>query len=190
VTTLRQGLLDGRAVALAGGVPAAVGEALAALGARVHRLAPGLDEDATNEWALRSAPLHAVVFDAAPAFGEGGQDGLRDALELAWVATRGVATGALIPGGKGKVVLIAPHVEAGPFAAAARDALENLARTLSVEWARYGVTAVAIAPGARGAEAELADLVSYLVSPAGDYFSGCRFDLGAGELARAGTIVR
>lgn len=186
---LRQGLLDGRGVALAGGVSAAVGEALAVLGGRVHRLGPGLDEDATAEWAAGAAPLHAVVFDAAPTFADGGQDGLREALELVWVATRGVATGALIPGGTGKIVLIAPYAEAGPFAAAARDALENLARTLSVEWARYGVTAVAIAPAARGGERELAELVSYLVSPAGDYFSGCRFDLGAGEFARSGTIT-
>ncbi|MBV9807120.1 MAG: hypothetical protein JO286_08060, partial [Solirubrobacterales bacterium] len=54
-----------------------------------------------------------------------------------------------IPGGAGKVLLIAPRSRAGSFAAAARAALENLARTLSVEWARYGATAVAVAPGVR-----------------------------------------
>ena len=37
MTLLRQGLLDGRAVALAGGVPPAIGAAMAALGARVEK---------------------------------------------------------------------------------------------------------------------------------------------------------
>ena len=76
-------------------------------------------------------------------------------------------------------MLIAPRPAAGSFASAARAALENLARTLSVEWARYGVTTVAIAPGARTDRRELAELVCFLVSPAGDYFSGCAFELGA-----------
>ncbi len=130
------------------------------------------------------APLHALLFDAARTFGGGGQPLLGAALEAAWVATRGVANGALIPGGAGKVVLIAPRPSGGPFASAARAALENLARTLSVEWARYGVSAVAVAPGARTADEELAELVAFLVSPAGDYFSGCLLELGSGELLR------
>jgi hypothetical protein len=184
VTVLRQGLLDGRDAALAGGVPAAVAQALSGLGARVHELDPALDEDGTREWAAGAAPLHALVFDAAPLFADGGQARLSATLESAWVAARAVATGALIAGGAGKVLLIAPRPAGGSFAAAARAALENLARTLSVEWARYGVTAVTIAPGARTADGELAELVCYLVSPAGDYFSGCVFELGSDELIR------
>jgi hypothetical protein len=181
VTLLREGLLDGRGVALGGGVPPAIGQALAGLGARVHGLEPGLDEDAVSGWAAAAAPLIALVFDAAPAFAGGGQAGLAAALEAAWVATRGVATGALIPGGAGKVVLIAPRPGDGSFDAAARAGLENLARTLSVEWARYCVTTVAIAPGARTSDDELAELVCFLISPAGEYFSGCLFELGAGD---------
>jgi hypothetical protein len=46
------------------------------------------------------------------------------------------------------------------------------------------VSAVAIAPGARTADEQLAELVCFLVSPAGDYFSGCVFELGSGELLR------
>lgn len=38
--------------------------------------------------------------------------------------------------------------------------------------------AVAIAPGERTGEDELAELVCFLVSPAGEYFSGCLFELG------------
>jgi hypothetical protein len=159
---LRQGLLEGRGVVLAGGVPAVIRDAITALGARVD-----------------TEPIHALVYDGRPAFGGGGEDPLRECTEQAWIAVHDVAAGALIPAGAGKVVLIGPRPDAGPFAAAARAALENLARTLSVEWARYGVTAVAIAPGARTGEDELAELVCFLVSPAGEYFTGCVFELGA-----------
>ncbi len=144
----------------------------------MHDLEPTLDEDGARDWAAGVAPLHALVFDAAPTFGDGGQAHLAAALEAAWVATRGVATGALIPAGAGKVVLIAPRASGGSFSSAARAALENLSRTLSVEWARYGVTVVSIAPGAGTTDAELAELVCYLASVAGDYFTGCLFELG------------
>ncbi|HLM85296.1 MAG TPA: hypothetical protein VK272_03810 [Solirubrobacteraceae bacterium] len=71
----------------------------------------------------------------------------------------------------------------GEHVEAACAGLENLARTLSIEWARHEVTAVAIAPGAVGvaeaeAAAEVAVLTAYLASPAGAYFSGCLLDLG------------
>ena len=158
----------------------AIGQALSGLGARVHDLEPTLDEDGARDWAGAVAPLHALVFDAAPTFGDGGQAHLAAALEAAWVAMRGVATGALIPTGAGKIVLIAPRPAGGSFSSAARAALENLSRTLSVEWARYGVTVVAMGPGARTTDAELAELVCYLVSMAGDYFTGCLFELGGG----------
>jgi NAD(P)-dependent dehydrogenase (short-subunit alcohol dehydrogenase family) len=124
-------------------------------------------------------PAQALIYDAGPAFAGGGQDRLRECLEQAWIAVHDVATGALIPAGAGKVVLIAPTPDAGSFATAARAGLENLARTLSVEWARYGISTVAVGPGAVTTEDEVAELVSYLVSPAGEYFTGCMFELGA-----------
>ena len=178
---LRHGLLDGRAVALAGGVALTVAEALTGLGAQVEQLGPALDEDSARAWAAGVAPLDALVYDAGPTFLDGGQARLADALERAWVATRGVATGAMIPEGAGSVLLIAPSPGGGSFAMAARAALENLARTLSVEWARYGVRSVTIAPGARTSDAELAELVCFLISPAGEYFSGCVFELGTSD---------
>lgn len=71
-----------------------------------------------------------------------------------------------------------------PHADGVRGAAENIARTLSIEWARYGIRAVAITPGALTTDDELAALAAYLASPAGDYFSGARLSLGeAGELA-------
>ena len=140
----------------------------------MRELDPVLDEDGVSAWAAALARLHTLVFDSGPLFADGGQALLGVALEAAWVATRGVATGALIPRGAGKVVLIAPRAAGGSFAAAASAALENLARTLSVEWARYGLTAVTICPGARTGDDELAELVCFLVSPAGDYSAGVR----------------
>jgi hypothetical protein len=38
---------------------------------------------------------------------------------------------------------------------------------------------VALWPGQDTTDAELAELACYLISPAGGYFSGCRFELGA-----------
>ena len=161
-----------------------IGRALSALGARVEELDVSLGEDGVKDWAAAAAPLHALVHDAAPAFAGGGEPGLEAALEGAWIATRGVVTGALIPARAGKVLLLAPPPEAGLFVPAARAALENLARTLSVEWARYGVTTVAVEPGPRTSDEEIAELVGFLVSPAGDYFSGCVLELGADSLLR------
>jgi hypothetical protein len=164
MTVLRPELLGGRTVSLVGDAPA-VKSRLTELGARVDT---GGSESAD-----------AIVYDAAPAFGEGGQAGLRDASARGWSAIREAATGALIPAQRGgKVVVIAPRPAAGAFAGAARAALENLARTLSVEWARYGITASVITPGNATTDDEIAQLVCFLVSPAGDYFSGCRFSLG------------
>jgi NAD(P)-dependent dehydrogenase (short-subunit alcohol dehydrogenase family) len=85
----------------------------------------------------------------------------------------------MIPGQDGgKILLVAPAADAGDHAEAVRAGLENLARTLSVEWARYRITVTAIAPGAQTSAEEVAQLVCFIASRAGDYFSGCRFSLG------------
>ncbi len=183
-TALRAGLLDGRAVALGGSSRPDIADALRALGARVEVM-PSLDggeEERVGEWARAHLPLRALVACAGP--GE-----VEDVLADVWVAVREVASGALIPAGAGgKIVLVGPVVARGGSSAtgspgtgspaAVQAGLENLARTLSVEWARHRVTTVAVAPGPRAAEAKVADVVAYLVSPAGDYFSGARLDLG------------
>lgn len=133
---------------------------------------------------VAAGPADAIVYDAAAAFGDGGQAGLRDASARGWTAIRDVANDTLIPDNRGgKVVVIAPRPHAGTFAGAARAALESLARTLSVEWARYGITATVITPGNATTDDEIAQLVCFLVSPAGDYFSGCRFSLGVAAAA-------
>jgi hypothetical protein len=123
VTMLRQGLLEGRAVALAGGVAPAISGALSKLGARVEKLDTALDEDAAREWAAGNDGMLSLVYDGRDVFASGGQDALRQTLERAWVAVRALATAALIPAGAGKVVLIGPRPDAGPFAAVAPAAL-------------------------------------------------------------------
>jgi NAD(P)-dependent dehydrogenase (short-subunit alcohol dehydrogenase family) len=177
---LRKELLCERAVALAGPVPRGLEHTLRSLGARTETLPGGAaDEAALEAWAQERAPLRGLVYDAAAAFGGGGEAAIQAALEQAWVAVRAVAVGALIDGEQGgKIVVVAPRAGAGALVLAAAAALENLARTLSVEWARYAITATAVVPGPEATEQQLAELVCFLISPAGDYFSGCRFDLG------------
>lgn len=174
---LRPGLLDGRVVALGGGGDA-LAAPLAALGARTAPL-PATPDEAAMADAVDPA-TDTLVHDMRPAFPAGGHDAMRSALDLAWITVRAVANVAFIPAARGgKVTLIAPAPDdRDPAAAAVRAAAENLARTLSIEWARHGITTVAITPGADSAAAELAALAAYLASPAGDYFSGCRLALG------------
>ena len=98
-------------------------------------------------------------------------------LEVSWNVTRVVAERAFLPDSRGgRIIYLAPPADAGEYGDAARAGLENLARTLSIEWARHRVTAVAIAPGMASAT-EVAALSAYLASPAGAYFSGCLLDL-------------
>lgn len=181
MSLLRADLLQGRRIALAGGLTEPLADALMSLGAEVEPLpldGLGEDEERVGEWARAHLPLHALLYSSAAAFGSGGDQALSATLDAAWAAVREVAVGALIEAEHpGKVVLIAPSADAGPLAEAAAAGLENLARTLSVEWARYQVTAVMVAPGATP-DAELATLLAFLVSEAGGYLSGCRVELG------------
>lgn len=169
-------------MALAAQRDGALGMTLREHGARVAWLEPGdgfgAEEERVGEWARGAAPLDAFVFDARGSFGSGGATGVSAASELAWLLTREVAVGAMIESGRGgSVTLIGPPPHAGELAQAARAALENLARTLSVEWARFSITPVMLAPGANTGEAELAELVCFLCSRAGKYLSGCRLAL-------------
>ena len=124
-------------------------------------------------------------------------------VEGTWLMTHAVATKAMIPSGRGGKVLsvtLSPHngMPGMAHSGAARAAVENLMRTLSVEWARFGIRLLALAAGQfetqtlltkypqaiveriaqtiplgrMGTEQEWAWLVAYLASPAGDFFSG------------------
>jgi NAD(P)-dependent dehydrogenase (short-subunit alcohol dehydrogenase family) len=118
------------------------------------------------------------------------REALRVCLDASWNVTNTVANRAFLGEEHGgRIVYIAPPADAGEHADAARAGLENLARTLSIEWARHAITAVAIAPGSVGPERsavdnarEVAALTAYLASRAGAYFSGCLFDLRGAQL--------
>jgi NAD(P)-dependent dehydrogenase (short-subunit alcohol dehydrogenase family) len=173
----REGLLTGRRIAVAGAPDDPITDELRGLGAELVAFPGGLDEAAAQAWAAEQASLSGLLCDVRGVFAS---DGLQPALQFTWSAVRAAAVGALIPGeAGGKIILLAPGAGAAPYAEAVRSGLENLARTLSVEWARYAITVTAIAPGAETNEGELAALLSFLISPAGDYYSGCRFELGA-----------
>jgi NAD(P)-dependent dehydrogenase (short-subunit alcohol dehydrogenase family) len=187
-----------------GAFAAAVSELCAGLGARVGACAPSAyaGEDAELELRVERAlgalgPLDVLVIDAASLFdaageaaralsgaqsGEGGQAHERamlvGSLQASWNITHAVANRAFLAQRRpGRIVYLAPAPDAGRHAEAARAGLENLARTLSIEWARHMLTPVAIAPGERTAPGEVAALTAYLASPAGAYFSGCQLDL-------------
>ena len=123
-------------------------------------------------------------------------------VEGTWLMSHAVATKAMIPSGGGKIVSItlSPHngMPGMAHSSAARAAVENLMRALSVEWARFGIKLNAIAAGQFGTDTfntkyprqvvdlmastvplgrlgraeEIASLVAYLASSAGDFVSG------------------
>jgi hypothetical protein len=172
---LRPGLLEGRALLLAGAADGALGRAVRetceGLGAAVE-IRPLLDAEG-QESETEGAP-HVLVVDLADALAAG----LVHAMDRAWSVTSAVAAGAFLPDERGgRVIYLAPPPDAGEHAHALRAAAENLARTLSIEWARFHVTTVAIAPGPETATEDLATLIAYLASAAGAYFSGCLLDL-------------
>jgi citronellol/citronellal dehydrogenase len=119
-----------------------------------------------------------------------------------WLMTHAAATKAFIPEGGGKVlsVTLSPHngMPGMVHSGAARAAVENMMRTLATEWARFGIKTCALAAGQfktetlmtkypqvvvdnlersipigrAGRPEEMAWLVAYLASPAGDFYSG------------------
>ena len=167
---LRDDLLAGREILAAPRTDAVA--ACERLGAGVRAVEADLLDEAAVEAAV--GPCGALVVDARALFGAG----LRAALDGTWCVMRATANAAFIPDRRGgKVVLVAPAPGAGEHAGALRAGLENLARTTSIEWSQYGITPTAVRPGANATAAEVAEVVAYLVSPAGDYFSGCALDL-------------
>lgn len=124
-------------------------------------------------------------------------------VEGTWLVTHAVATKAMIPSGRGGRILsvtLSPHngMPGMAHSGAARAAVENLMRTLAVEWARFRIGLVAVAAGQfatetllskypqpivermadtipagrLGTEREFATLLAYLCSPAAAFLSG------------------
>jgi citronellol/citronellal dehydrogenase len=124
-------------------------------------------------------------------------------VEGTWLMTHAVATKAMIPSGAGGKIVnvtLSPHngLPGMAHSSAARAAVENLTRVLSIEWSRYDIKLTALAAGQFGTETlrtkypqavvqhleqtiplgrlgteqEFAWSIAYLASPAGDFYSG------------------
>jgi NAD(P)-dependent dehydrogenase (short-subunit alcohol dehydrogenase family) len=195
---LRPGVLEGLTVCVVGD-GAVERERATALGARVVTIDGDLgDEDSVSFAVGALGHIDVLVVDAASEYADagGGMPGLRRAVDDGWNVVRAVVNAGWIRDaeaaeaaaeeedatparGGGKVVFLAPVADAGEHANAVGAALENAARTLSVEWARFGIRITAVRPRAGAADDERAELVAFLASPAGDYFTGCSFYPGA-----------
>jgi NAD(P)-dependent dehydrogenase (short-subunit alcohol dehydrogenase family) len=126
---------------------------------------------------------------------------VRNNLIGTWHMTHAVATQCMIPNKKGRIVNITAQVERGfpgmVHTGAARAGVENMTKTLAVEWSPYNINVNAVAPGVigdsgthryakevvesarkhiplqrHGKAVEVANLVTYLVTPMASYITG------------------
>lgn len=132
------------------------------------------------------------------------------AVDAGWAMTREVAVRSMIPNRSGSVFFMAFSPRRGipgmVHATAARAALENLAAGLSLEWSRYGIRTVCIAPGTiatdgladaydetdrrrweqavplgrLGRPEEVSGLLTFLASPGGSYITGTTITIDGG----------
>ncbi|MGW0995946.1 SDR family NAD(P)-dependent oxidoreductase [Streptomyces sp. NPDC002523] len=132
------------------------------------------------------------------------------AVDAAWAMTREVAVRSMIPNRSGAVFFVAFSPRRGipgmVHATSARAALENLAAGLSLEWSRYGIRTVCVAPGTIATEGmedayseddrrrweqavpmgrlgradEVSGVLSFLASPGGSYITGTTIVIDGG----------
>jgi citronellol/citronellal dehydrogenase len=121
-------------------------------------------------------------------------------LDAVWELTRLAANGSMLPNGYGKVVNVVLSPRRGIpgmfHSSAARAAVESMTRTLATEWGGRGVRLTCVAPGTIDTEGwrgygdtveevaatipigrlgtveEVAQMIAFLASPAGDFVTG------------------
>lgn len=133
-------------------------------------------------------------------------------LEGTWNMTHTVATKAFIPSGRGGRVVsvtLTPHTGLTGMAhsSAARAGVENLMQVLAIEWARFGINCVSVAPGVVATETfrtkypkdfqehylsqllagepvepeDVAQTIAFLASPAGRAITGSTVNVDFGH---------
>ncbi len=139
--------------------------------------------------------------------------GIRTVVELnvmgTWLMTHATATKAFIPQKSGRVISITVSRNGSPGAittGVARAGVDNMMKTLSLEWGRHGITCVSIATGAVLTEVvaekyppgmvanfgksnslgrpatpdEMGALVGFLATPQAEYITGTVIDFNGG----------
>jgi citronellol/citronellal dehydrogenase len=121
-------------------------------------------------------------------------------LDAVWELTRLAAVGSMLPNGYGKIISLVLSPRRGIpgmfHSSAARAAVESMTRTLATEWGRRGIRLTCVAPGTIDTEGwrgygdtvddvaatipigrlgtveEIAQMIAFLASPAGDFVTG------------------
>ncbi len=136
---------------------------------------------------------------------------IRNNLNGTFFMTREVATRAMIPAKRGRIVNITAMVSRGfpgmSHTGAARAAVENLTKSLAIEWATYGIRVNAVAPGNNirtsgtdqygedlleltrkatplkrlGTADEVARVIVFLASDAADFVTGSIWGIDGGQ---------
>jgi len=140
---------------------------------------------------------------------KGFQAVVRNNLVGTWAMTHAVANQAMIPQKRGRIVNVIANVARGfpgmIHTGAARAGVDNMTKTLAVEWAMHGIRANAVAPGVivtsgtkqyppelldsaekanplhrLGTAEEVSHLITYLASRYADFITGQTFYIDGG----------